>query len=309
MCRVFTSILLAILNVVILLAGIVLIVLGGVILWSRDVVERAILSTFKGAAETPGQADAMATEATMLFKAISGPIGIASIVIGVIFFVIAIFSFVGVCCHVKAMLIIYACIVGTIALIHFILIIIHFSNEDLYLRRVDKKIHDLAKNYKSIESGELFSVTFGMIMTMFDCCGYNNGTDFLVEGAQFTHRDSYRRFTFPSIQYPVPCCKKGHIGEGAQDCPQVFSEVNSNYLKGCNEGLHDSFKKPVMLVALSSLVIPIVALVAFILTIILLCYASKDDSYTNRQPVIYTDASPHPYKLPYTVELKGLTRF
>ncbi|KER20639.1 hypothetical protein T265_10863 [Opisthorchis viverrini] len=107
-----------------------------------------------------------------------------------------------------------------------------------------------------------------MIMTMFDCCGYNNGTDFLATGAQFTHRDSYGGHNFPLIPYPAPCCKKGHIGEGALECPQMFTELNSNYLRGCNKGLHHSLKKPVMLIALGSLVIPIVAVMCICLSIL-----------------------------------------
>ncbi|KER22193.1 hypothetical protein T265_14918, partial [Opisthorchis viverrini] len=281
------------------------------------------------------------------------PIGIASIVIGVILFVIAILGFVGICCHVKAVLIVvslvgvicwieftcvdalvmearkkfkltidvtgmnkclYACIVGLIALAHFILIIIHFSDEDRCLRRISRNIHYLVKGYKSIESGEIFSVTFGMIMTMAQSPGFHqtyvllepkldyfreihsfaNQFDFAIDspGTQATEYASPDRLPFQllrysryrdkcaflivqhiqltgnitdkrfgsvsAIQFPAPCCKKGYVGEGAQNCPQMFTELNSNYLRGCNEVLYYSLKKPITITALASLVIPIV---------------------------------------------------
>ncbi|GAA57063.1 hypothetical protein CLF_112079 [Clonorchis sinensis] len=202
----------------------------------------------------------------------------------------------------------------------------------LCLKKLNKEVHELTKYYKSIESGEVFSVTFGMIMTMKNnilkrnldmteniilrtyssialynkdgCrCHYRSkltdvppkvtrfpirpgatlklpvvvpqGIEYFVIRSRNTKDNSdqldelrYAASTAGlteyigdsyAIQYPAPCCKKGYIGEGVQDCPQVFTEVNSNYLRGCNEGLHNSLRKPVMMAALGSLVIPIFA--------------------------------------------------
>ncbi|TGZ72900.1 hypothetical protein CRM22_001808, partial [Opisthorchis felineus] len=57
-------------------------------------------------------------------------------------------------------------------------------------------MEDMTKNYKSIESGEAESITFGLLMAMLECCGFNDANDFNAAGSQFTREDSYNGVEF-----------------------------------------------------------------------------------------------------------------
>ncbi|KER20642.1 hypothetical protein T265_15272, partial [Opisthorchis viverrini] len=175
----------------------------------------------------------------------------------------------------------YAVVVGVIALAHIILVIVYFSKKDLFLTAVYDSMDDMTKNYKSIESGEVESVTFGLLMSMLECCGFNDANDFTAAGSQFTREDSYNGVQFASellfsktfqiqnvsrhivlifssitdIQYPVPCCKTGSVGQNGDDCPQTFTVANSNIRTGCKQKIYERAVPLLDSVMLGSLVV------------------------------------------------------
>ncbi|OON18249.1 tetraspanin family protein, partial [Opisthorchis viverrini] len=237
------------------IAGIALIVVGGVIIESQDFVTQQLRTAFDTASQTTGADEEFFYKVAKLFQKLAGPLGIALLVIGIFLFVTAIICFVGVCCHVRVMVIIYAVVVGVIALAHIILVIVYFSKKDLFLTAVYDSMDDMTKNYKSIESGEVESVTFGLLMSMLECCGFNDANDFTAAGSQFTREDSYNGVQFANIQYPVPCCKTGSVGQNGDDCPQTFTVANSNIRTGCKQKIYERAVPLLDSVMLGSLVV------------------------------------------------------
>ncbi|TGZ69811.1 hypothetical protein CRM22_003518 [Opisthorchis felineus] len=275
MCQKFSCVMLVILNILVVIAGIALMVVGGVIIGSRDFVVQQLRTAFDTASQSTGANEEIFYKVVKLFQQVAGPLGIALLVIGIFLFVTAIICFVGVCCHVRVMVIIYAIIVGVIALAHIILVIVYFSKKELFLTAIYDSMEDMTKNYKSIESGEAESITFGLLMAMLECCGFNDANDFNAAGSQFTREDSYNGVEFANIQYPVPCCRRDAIGPNANDCPRSFTADNSNTQTGCKQKIYERAVPILDTVILGSLVVLAVELFALAMAIIYLCCEGK----------------------------------
>ncbi|GAA47551.1 tetraspanin-CD63 receptor [Clonorchis sinensis] len=230
-------------------------VVGGVIIGSRDFIIQQLRTAFETASQANGANEEIFYEVVKLFQQVAGPLGIALLVIGIFLFVTAIICFVGICCHVRVMVIIYAIIVGVIALAHIILVIVYFSKKDLFLTAIYDSMRGLTKNYKSIQSGEAESITFGMLMSMLECCGFNDATDFNAAGSQFAREDSYNGVEFANIQFPLPCCRRDSIGQNANQCPQTFTAANSNIQTGCKQKIYEQAVPLLDKVMLGSLVV------------------------------------------------------
>lgn len=275
MCQKLSCVLLVILNVFVLIAGIALIVVGGVIVGSKQFVTQQLRTAFDTASQSTGANEEVYSRVLKLFQEIAGPLGIALLVFGIFLFVIAIICFVGVCCHVRVMVIIYAIIVGVIALAHIILVIVYFSKKDIFLKVIYDTVQDMVKKYRSIENGDTDSITLGMLMNALGCCGFNSADDFTAPGTGFTRRDSYENVAFRNIAYPLPCCKAGSVGQAADACPQTFTAANSNKYVSCKTKIYNQVVPSLNVIMLSSLIILAVELLALALAIIYLCCEGK----------------------------------
>ncbi|KER20641.1 hypothetical protein T265_15271, partial [Opisthorchis viverrini] len=122
----------------------------------------------------------------------------------------------------------------------------------------------------------LFGICQFPVMTfVLNCCGYWNGDDFNANGTQFTRRDRYLDYEYPSIRYPISCCKKYEIGQDADRCPQVFNITNSNVEIGCRSRLYENTVPLVSSLVLGSLGILALELLVLSLAMINVCCGNK----------------------------------
>ncbi|VDP66792.1 unnamed protein product [Echinostoma caproni] len=219
------------------------------------------------------------------------PIGAALFGIGIVLFVFAILAFVGVCCNLSIFLIIYAILLGVLIIAHTIFLIIYFLKKDVVLGYVRRLLEKQTLLYKSLESKDPDSVLLGALMTTLHCCGYNNGSDFYKEGAQFTHRDSYDGREFINISYPLPCCNSkeskkllaSYIQGGGKPvtsvplmCPYVFTEENSHYNIGCRETVEKELVKICDFAAYVSIGPLLLEVILFILAVAIVILRKKE---------------------------------
>ncbi|TPP56506.1 hypothetical protein FGIG_00713 [Fasciola gigantica] len=279
MCRGLMGCVLIIVNIVVMVVSLAFAAVGGILLWSKPLLRRILdrlLINLKEQLDqqTQDTVDQMLQEITKM----SAPFGWALFGIGIALFVLAIIAFIGVCCHNTLCLILYAIILAVLAVAHIVALIIYFSNRSLILGYIHDFVTKQVQQYQSIESGDATSLLIAGTMTTLQCCGYNNGSDFLAEGAKFTRRDSAAGRTFTNLQYPLPCCiptapdrntlnahilrirlqnptlvNEAQVLAAAEICPYKFTANNSYIEVGCRQKLEYDITKIVNLAAYVSI--------------------------------------------------------
>ncbi|TGZ69819.1 hypothetical protein CRM22_003520 [Opisthorchis felineus] len=271
MCQEWTSRLRVTLTFLLIIVGGVIMITGGVMVWSQVFVGTLVQTKFwkrQVSLEPPRESyDRMA----QLFQTVTRPVGIVFFVFGFLLSLSATIGLVGVY-HLRVMIFVDAAMVGVVALSHIILVNVYFSNREVFLTQSYDAMQNLVKKYKSIESNEQDSWTLGLFMSMLNCCGYLNGDDFNAKGTQFTRRDHYLMYDYPDIRYPISCCKRNYIGQSAYSCPRVFNSSNSNIKVGCKSKLYDKTIPLLNFIILGSFGVLALELLKLSVTVINFCF-------------------------------------
>ncbi|KAF5405025.1 hypothetical protein PHET_01383 [Paragonimus heterotremus] len=269
MCRGITCIILAVINTAVLLAGLGLLIAGSLLRWNRSLFERVLSIALRRVGEIQNRE--LLDQALAKIQEMAGPIGMVLFIMGIVLICVAGLAFIGICCHIRLVLIIYAIVIGIIIAAHTILLIVYFSDKRIIFKYIDQGLQIYVKKYKSIESQEVDSVVVGIFMPTFQCCGYFNGSDFLESGAEFTKRDSVQGQEITNLTYPLPCCKPENVGIQDNQCPKVFNEETSYYNIGCKQRIDEKLV-PLMDRAMKwSIVVLAFEVAVLALTIIHLC--------------------------------------
>ncbi|KAA3675962.1 uncharacterized protein DEA37_0012706 [Paragonimus westermani] len=283
MCRGITCILLAVVNTAVLVAGLALLIAGSLLRWNRSLFERVLSVALNKAGEIKNKE--LLDQALAKVQEMAGPIGMVLFIMGIVLICVAGLAFIGICCHIRLILIIYAVVIGIIIAAHVILLIVYFSDRRVIFKYIDQGLQIYVKKYKSLESQEVDSAVVGIFMPafttkisslilcnfQFQCCGYFNGSDFLESGAEFTRRDSVQGQEITNLSYPLPCCKPESTGPNDNQCPKKFDNDTSYYSIGCKQRIDEKLV-PLMDRAMKWSVVVLVFEVAVLaLTIIHLC--------------------------------------
>ncbi|CAL8090890.1 unnamed protein product [Calicophoron daubneyi] len=268
MCHKVTCVLLCLFNAVVLVIGIAAIIAGAILKWNKSLFQK-ILDKYVEELVQKVNVDAREVVNEVIGKVqdMASSISTALLVFGIIMVVIAILAFVGACCHIKAILILYAVIIGALIVIHVIYLAVYFANRDIVLKYPMKVFEDMVYNYKSMSSNESDSLVLGALMQYYNCCGYSNGSDFNSPNSQFTHKDEYENQTI-TVEYPVPCCKVYGDWNDNQTCPVTFTESNSNIEVGCKDKFRHDLQLIMDLISKVSIVILVFNVIVFVLAIL-----------------------------------------
>ncbi|KAF8566623.1 hypothetical protein P879_07874 [Paragonimus westermani] len=237
MCRGITCILLAVINTAVLVAGLALLIAGSLLRWNRSLFERVLSIALDKAGEIKNRE--LVDQAIAKVQEMAGPIGMVLFIMGIVLICVAGLAFIGICCHIRLVLIVYAVVIGIIIAAHVILLIVYFSDKKVIFKYIDQGLQIYVKKYKSLESQEVDSAVVGIFMPAFQCCGYFNGSDFLEPDAAFTRQDSVQGQVIKNLSYPLPCCKPESIGPGANQCPMKFDNDTSYYSIGCKQRIDE----------------------------------------------------------------------
>ncbi|TPP62501.1 hypothetical protein FGIG_04403 [Fasciola gigantica] len=267
MCKSITCIVLGVFNIALMLGGLALLILGALMKWNKQLLRQICDTALKFISERlGGQASQLADTALDRIQEFAGPFGTVLFIGGIVIVCIAGLAFIGLCCHIRFFLLIYAIIVGVLFVAHAILLIIYFANKDLILNQAHTYMRQAVFNYVSMQNGDINDAVLTILMPTVECCGYDKASDFLQSEAKFSRWDVIGGVNFTNLQYPVPCCNLNQqLGNTSGLCPFTFTSENSFINYGCRERLEKQlFDK----VALGSLVVLALTGVVLALTIV-----------------------------------------
>ncbi|PAA59524.1 hypothetical protein BOX15_Mlig013070g1 [Macrostomum lignano] len=175
---------------------------------------------------------------------LTGSVGAAFIVAGVVILAVACLGCIGGCCKIRQCLLIYAIIVGLVFLGQLIVVIIWYANSEILKASAKSAMEQSVAKYKGFRSTNLESLLQNMLQILVGCCGVNNGTDFenLSQDWDRQHFISQggRNFTF-NLTYPVTCCKFDLARMEPLNLYCPYNNTDSNYRIGCYDTLFTGY--------------------------------------------------------------------
>ncbi|KAH8856924.1 tetraspanin-CD63 receptor [Schistosoma japonicum] len=207
-------------NAVIGIIGLSLVILGGLMTWSKSTATKAfgdIWTTYINKMNlTNTSIDRSIGDAVLKMSShYSQPI----FAIGIIILLICIAGILGSCCKSYLCLKIYIVGISIVILSHLIVLAIYFARKQAPQAFFIKLLNYSINQYESISSGDTNSVFMGLVMIKFNCCGAQNG--------------------ITTLSYPIPCCKfNKNLEIQDKSCPNKFTDTNSNINTGCLKPLH-----------------------------------------------------------------------
>ncbi|KAH8856926.1 tetraspanin-CD63 receptor [Schistosoma japonicum] len=226
-------------NAVIGIIGLSLVILGGLMTWSKSTATKAfgdIWTTYINKMNlTNTSIDRSIGDAVLKMSShYSQPI----FAIGIIILLICIAGILGSCCKSYLCLKIYIVGISIVILSHLIVLAIYFARKQAPQAFFIKLLNYSINQYESISSGDTNSVFMGLVMIKFNCCGAQNGSDF-NHSMKFAKSDVWNNKTFTTLSYPIPCCKfNKNLEIQDKSCPNKFTDTNSNINTGCLKPLH-----------------------------------------------------------------------
>ncbi|KAA0197974.1 Tetraspanin-CD63 receptor, partial [Fasciolopsis buskii] len=251
--------------------SLVIVIIGATFAWGQNIIKQAVEKGVNPIVENVGgDVEKITNEATAVIGSISSPVGLLVFFFGLVILGISTFGCVGAVCNIKIILQIYAALVGIIILTHAIILIIHFSRPEKTVGPALELLRTMVDEYQSLDSGRPQDFTLSLLMVWYQCCGYDNGEDFL-KSKNFTKKDKYGSYQFNNLMYPLFCCKTGvDTILKPDDCPKSFTEKTSNINVGCAKPLAEKVLHTARKVALGSIVPLLFNVALLVLTVLVI---------------------------------------
>ncbi|KAF7262350.1 hypothetical protein EG68_00481 [Paragonimus skrjabini miyazakii] len=254
MCSQIAKILFIIINILVALCALAFTVVGALLAWGQPTLKLILNKAIENISNQtdPNTRQYIDLAIDRIFELGYYP-GIAIFVFGLSIFCLTVIGFIGACCNIKCMLIVYSIIVGLIFLIHLILIIVYFAKKNVITDALAKFVKTEMDSYVSLANGDVHSITAAFIMQGFKCCGATGSSDFQTS-TSFSREDTVRGHHFIGLPYPVACCiKEASLQPGV--CPMTFTPNNSYINRGCIKSMNDDLLVHMDQVVLGSLVL------------------------------------------------------
>ncbi|KAG5441144.1 hypothetical protein CSKR_102758 [Clonorchis sinensis] len=238
LCNIPCRIVLTVINAVSLVVGLVILTGGGLLIWGRDIFTKVLdkfLEPFLRAIHVADDA-AQVTELISRITTSTSPIGIVLLCFGAAVAILSVIGIIGACCNLLIVLKVYAAIVTVIAVAMLAVVILYFVKQDIFGEYAVKFFRMSVANYTSIEANDVHSLVVGFLQPYLGCCGVDSPTEF----SQMAKKDVYDDKEYIDLKYPIPCCKmtdKFILID--PNCPNDFTEQNSNIGIGCHRPMKD----------------------------------------------------------------------
>ncbi|KAF5406335.1 hypothetical protein PHET_00136 [Paragonimus heterotremus] len=254
MCSQIAKVLFIIINILVALGALAFTVVGALLAWGQPTLKLILNKAIEQISNQtdPNTRQHIDTAVDRILELGYYP-GIAIFVFGLSILCLTVIGFIGACCGIKCMLIVYAIIVGLIFLVHLILIIIYFAKKNVITDAMATFVRTEMDSYVSLESGDAHSISAAFIMQGFLCCGANSSSDFQTS-TSFSREDTVKGHKFTGLQYPVACCMQ-EASSQPDGCPMTFTSNNSYIDRGCIKGMNDDLLVHMDQVVLGSLVL------------------------------------------------------
>lgn len=239
MCNCTCRIFLFIINVIVGVAGFLLMLFGGMLSWGKSVMREQIADHIGPLFERMyGPETALrVTHLTEFILRFTAPFGVVIFGFGTVILILCVFGCCGACCNKAVCLKIYTALLILIAFAEIALLTFYYTNRPVVFDLTRKLLDQSLEKYQSFESEDSNSMIFNVMMPAFNCCGLADGNDFKrALDFQRTVNVTGENIT---LEYPVSCCKMDSDFQILHDsCPAKFDEMNSNYNRGCWDVLY-----------------------------------------------------------------------
>ncbi|KAK3587690.1 hypothetical protein CHS0354_042475 [Potamilus streckersoni] len=218
-------------NMVFLLVGIGLLVMGLIVRFGQQIYKPLLAETLK-ILETTGQNISKdfkfnADELGNILMSLS----VGLIVGGIVLSAFTLFGCCGGCYKNKCMLFLYGVIIVVLLVAEIIVIGLLYGKKDI----IKQPLKDGLKDYRGANGTDLLSLGWNIVMLQFQCCGVDNYTDF--SAGKYWKTTTYNG-TLLTFSTPPLCCK-----EPAKNLPtcalSTFNEAVSNAYIGCFNKIWD----------------------------------------------------------------------
>lgn len=238
-CNGVYRLLLIVINIVFLLAGLALAALGFVLRYGKTLYEHFLddgIAQLKNVLQDT-KLESFDVDSINLGEVMKS-ISIGLIVGGLALFTLAMLGCCGACYTIKCMLKLYAIVVIIFVIVEAIGLGLLYGKPDL----VKDQIKDSMKDYKGIESSEVMSLAWNIIMIQFQCCGVDNATDFKLYAKSWKNNITIVKVNY-LLETPIACCKTLPTAEDLSSfqcaMQKGFNISMSNAEKGCYAAIWD----------------------------------------------------------------------
>jgi energy-coupling factor transporter transmembrane protein EcfT len=222
MCKIITSTLIVIINLLFIPIGLALIILGAFVQWNRQVLVDRIAPSIVEDIDNPDAREAANQVVTEILSFLSS-YGLVVFLIGLFLFILAFCGVCGVCCKSKILLGTYAALLLLIFLALLIFTIVFGTRASWFeLQLKDKYREFIVKDYvmdneKPPNHGS--SLVINNMQKKHHCCGSYNFTDF----------EENKSFKAQNYKIPASCCRN----EEDRGCWVSPNNQNSYKNTGC----------------------------------------------------------------------------
>lgn len=226
--------LLILINIVFLLVGLALTVVGFILRFGRTLYDPFLViakQKLKNALASTS-IESYDVDSVDIGEILEG-MAIGLIVGGIFLVCISFFGCCGACCKSEILLWLYAIVLIVIFVAEAVAIGLLYGKPDLVKDNAKKSV----KDFKGLGSSEVISVAWNILMIEFKCCGVNDYTDFTELATNWDRNpNSLGPFTTP-----VACCKTLPSGTSpsAFDCAKGSppDSTDNNAYNGCYDSI------------------------------------------------------------------------
>ncbi|CAH8449133.1 unnamed protein product [Dicrocoelium dendriticum] len=240
MCNCTCRIVLFVINTAVGLAGFLLALFGALMAWGKAVMQEQLSDQIGPILQQIYEkqtADKVTNLADLMLK-FTSPFGAAIFGFGLMVLVICLFGCCGACYNNALCLKIYTGFLVTMTLLGVGMLIFYYTDRTTVFALTEKLLRQALVQYVSVESSDVNSMLFNVMMPMLNCCGVSSGLDF-DKANKFVRTWTMDGNDTIHLEFPVPCCKMNSRFEPInKTCPAVFNSDNSNYNVGCWDKLY-----------------------------------------------------------------------
>lgn len=267
-CACCARVLLIVLNILFLIIGIALSVVGGLLKWNTSAIVSLVEGHIVPLMKQHGGKQEVVETVVRLTQSLA-PFGLAIFVVGIIILVLCVLGLFGAICNSRLLLIVYLILHGILVVGEIIVVIIYAVKPNILTDPLKATIETMTQNYVSIDSSDTDSMVMKAIMFALQCCGSNNGEDF-KNSTKFKRNQVYDGTTY-TLQYPVPCCKFDQNNKPMGRCPANFDTVNSNIKQGCWTALKGYIDRYGMIAVYISIGVILLQVILEVATVAMVC--------------------------------------
>lgn len=245
--------LLVVLNIVFMLAGLAIFVVGFILRYGKTIYEPFLetgITQLEKVTKDTGLA-VLSVDDINLGEVMTG-LATGLIIGGLALFALSFVGCCGACCKVSFMLWLYAIVMVVFFVGEMVAIGLLYGKPSLVTDQLKNSLSD----YKGITSAEVYSLAWNIIMIQFKCCGVDNYHDFALS----TSWNNTLQINGKPVALvtPVACCKMLPSGKDQAEfrCATKYDVTKNNGMTGCYKTLWD------LSMANSSLVVPILVVLA-----------------------------------------------